>query len=56
MKPARFIIDTHAHPQRHVAGPELFDHGGMQGGNMDNLVNECIQVARLRVDRGRLEG
>jgi predicted TIM-barrel fold metal-dependent hydrolase len=23
----------------------IFDHGGMQGGNMENLVNECIQVA-----------
>jgi predicted TIM-barrel fold metal-dependent hydrolase len=25
--------------------PIVFDHGGMQGGNMDNLVSECIQVA-----------
>jgi predicted TIM-barrel fold metal-dependent hydrolase len=25
--------------------PIIFDHGGMQGGNMENLVNECIQVA-----------
>jgi len=23
----------------------IFDHGGMQGGNMENLVDECIQVA-----------
>ena len=23
----------------------VFDHGGMQGGNMENLVDECIQVA-----------
>jgi predicted TIM-barrel fold metal-dependent hydrolase len=25
--------------------PIIFDHGGMQGGNMENLVDECIQVA-----------
>jgi predicted TIM-barrel fold metal-dependent hydrolase len=25
--------------------PIVFDHGGMQGGNMENLVDECIQVA-----------
>ncbi len=25
--------------------PIVYDHGGMQGGNMENLVNECIQVA-----------
>ena len=23
----------------------IFDHGGMQGGNMENLVDQCIQVA-----------
>jgi predicted TIM-barrel fold metal-dependent hydrolase len=25
--------------------PIIYDHGGMQGGNQENLVNECIQVA-----------
>jgi predicted TIM-barrel fold metal-dependent hydrolase len=25
--------------------PIIFDHGGMQGGNSDKLVDECIQVA-----------
>jgi predicted TIM-barrel fold metal-dependent hydrolase len=25
--------------------PIIYDHGGMQGGNMENLVDECIQVA-----------
>lgn len=25
--------------------PIIFDHGGMQGGNMENLVDECLQVA-----------
>jgi predicted TIM-barrel fold metal-dependent hydrolase len=25
--------------------PIIFDHGGMQGGNSENLVDECIQVA-----------
>jgi predicted TIM-barrel fold metal-dependent hydrolase len=25
--------------------PIVFDHGGMQGGRWDNLVDECIQVA-----------
>ena len=25
--------------------PIIFNHGGMQGGNMENLVDECIQVA-----------
>lgn len=27
MKPGRFIIDTHVHPQRHAAGPELRKQG-----------------------------